>query len=112
MIKRLMSTYVPRLHIRARQGHPAYAGFDKFPVSKRCVAVLVQRCVAFFILGFCCVFEAMRSIPTFIATFVQVPDDKCAWTVEWKDYQPTEFTHPRILEQPRMSYAVLVFNFF
>lgn len=29
-----------------------------------------------------------------------VPDDKCPWSVEWPEYAPVEFTHPRILEQP------------
>lgn len=34
---------------------------------------------------------------------VKVADNQFDWDVAWTDYAPTEFTHPRILEQP--SYA-------
>lgn len=29
-----------------------------------------------------------------------VPDDKVLWNIQFSDYKPVEFTHPRILEQP------------
>src|SRR5271155_4742643 len=31
---------------------------------------------------------------------ILIPQDKVSWSVEWKEYDPPEFTDPKILETP------------